>query len=194
LGTMAEYLALTKSHAPETAVVPLSVDGCAEIRAVSKEFNEMFSEQNRLITELQTATITLYETELGKKQAELDFLRSQINPHFLYNTLETMQDIAAERGVPELAQIAGAMGTLFRYNVKGDSVVSLEQELTITRAYLAIQQARFPGRFEIIYSIRPNTLSCPVMKLLFQPLVENAIVHGLEPRGGTGTLYLGAKA
>ncbi|MEG1925601.1 MAG: sensor histidine kinase, partial [Ruthenibacterium sp.] len=193
LGTMAEYLALTKSHAPETAVVPLSVDGCAEIRAVSKEFNEMFAEQNRLITELQTATITLYETELGKKQAELDFLRSQINPHFLYNTLEAIKGLALENGDTRIADISTAMGKMFRYSIKGENLVPLFDEIEIAKAYLQIQSTRFPGKINAVFSMADNVQDYYVNKMLLQPVLENSIVHGLTCVENGGILWVGGK-
>lgn len=116
--------------------------------------------------------MSLYETELEKKQAELEFLRSQINPHFLYNTLESIRDIAMEEQVPEIAGMSDALARLFRYNVKGDANVPFSQELEITQAYLDIQKARFPGKLEVICSVRPETLSVSIMKFLLQPLVE----------------------
>ncbi len=193
LGEMSKYLTIVKSSAPNMPKLPIHLSGCSEIRMLSDAFNEMIAEQSHLATQLHSATVTLYESELGKKQAELDFLRSQINPHFLYNTLESIKDIANERDVSEIAAIANAMGKLFRYNVKGSVSVTLEQELDITLAYLDIQQARFPGKLEIISSVRPNTLRIPVMKLMLQPLIENAIYHGIEPKAGKGTLFLSAK-
>lgn len=153
----------------------------------------MLKEQKDLTRQLYATTTTLYETELEKKQAELDFLRSQINPHFLYNTLESIRGIALEKDVPQIAEMSDALGKLFRYNIKGSAIVPLSQELEITDAWLQIQKARFPGKFEIIYSIRENVRQMPIMKFLLQPLVENAVFHGLEPLTGRGTLFLSAR-
>lgn len=172
---------------------PLLLDGCSEIRTLNTSFHELIEEQEKLTRQLYNTTVSLYETELGKKQAELDFLRSQINPHFLYNTLESIKDIALEKQVPEIAGISDALGKLFRYNVKGESIVPLSRELEITMAYLEIQESRFPGKLETICSIREETLSVPVMKFLLQPLVENAVFHGIEPASRKGTLFIGAR-
>jgi two-component system sensor histidine kinase YesM len=170
----------------------LILKGCSEISTLSQSFNELLEESEQLNKQLYEATVNLYETKLGKKQAELQFLRSQISPHFLYNALESVKDIALEQNVPEIATIAGAMGKLFRYNVKGHTIVSLEQEIEITTAYLDIQQARFPEKLNVLYSIRENVMDIPIMKFLLQPLVENAVYHGLEPTSKNGTLFIGA--
>lgn len=171
----------------------LQLDGCTEIRSLNISFNEMLREQKDLNRQLYSTATTLYETALEKKQAELNFLRSQINPHFLYNTLESIRDIALEKDVPEIGNIADALGKLFRYNIKGSTFVPLSQELEITDAWLQIQKARFPDKIQVIYSIRENTKQIPVIKLLLQPLVENAVFHGLEPLSGQGTLFLSAR-
>ncbi|MFU0800704.1 MAG: histidine kinase [Xylanivirga thermophila] len=171
----------------------INLYGCEEIHSLSQEFNNMVQETDRLNNELYEATVNLYEAKLGKKQAELDYLRSQINPHFLYNALESIKNIGLEQNVPEIASIATALAKMFRYNVKGESTVLFAEELEITQAYLDIQLARFPDKFDVIYSIRENTLNVPVMKLLLQPLVENAISHGIESMTRRGTIYIGAR-
>lgn len=172
---------------------PLLIQGCEEITHLTESFNIMRREQTRLTRELQQATVNLYEMKLGRKQAELEYLRSQINPHFLYNTLETIQGIALERNVPEIADAAGALGKLFRHNIQGSDIIPLGNELEITQAYLTIQKLRFADKLNVLISIRENTRNIPVMKLLLQPLVENAVYHGLEPKTGTGTVYIGAR-
>lgn len=193
LSQMAGYMDQIKENAPGTPPQPLCLSGCDEIVQVSNSINTMLAEQTRLSRELQNATVNLYETQLGLKQAELEYLRSQINPHFLYNTLEAIQGLAAERGVPEIGAAAGALGKLFRHNIQGSPTVSLEKELEITQAYLTIQKLRFPDKLNVLFSIRENARAIPVMKLFLQPLVENAVYHGLEPKTGPGTLYIGAR-
>lgn len=193
LSQMAAYIDRIKENAPGTPPQPLCLEGCDEIVQVSDSINTMLAEQTRLSRELQAATVNLYETQLGLKQAELEYLRSQINPHFLYNTLEAIQGLAAERGVPEIGDAAGALGKLFRHNIQGSATVSLNKELEITQAYLTIQKLRFPDKLNLLFSIRENARAVPVMKLFLQPLVENAVYHGLEPKTGPGTLYIGAR-
>lgn len=172
---------------------PLQLQGCEEITQVNESFNSLLREQAHLTRKLQEATVNLYEAQLGRKQAELEYLRSQINPHFLYNTLEAIQGLALEHGVPEIGDAAGALGKLFRYNVHGSDTVPFSEELEITQAYLTIQKLRFSDKINVLVSVRENTRSIPVMKLLLQPLIENAVCHGLEPKTGPGTLFIGAR-
>ena len=171
----------------------LKLEGCSEIHNLNTSFHEMIDEQQKLTRQLYKTTVSLYETELKKKQAELEFLKSQINPHFLYNTLESIQDIALEQNIPEIAGMSGALGKLFRYNVKGENIVTFSRELEITMAYLDIQKARFPDKLEVICSVRNEALEVKVMKFLLQPLVENAVFHGIEPLLRKGTLFIGAR-
>ena len=128
-----------------------------------------------------------------RQSAELDMLRSQINPHFLYNTLELIRAMAIKGDIDHVSMITSAMGKIYRYTAKGDSLVPLAQEVEIVKSYISIQQARFEGRITTLYSISPEAAQVPVFKMLLQPLVENAFIHGLESRPSDGTLYLGAK-
>lgn len=182
-----------KNQPPIEPKAPLVMLGCEEVRNLNCSFQELLDRQAHLSQELHDTTVTLYESELARKQAELDFLRSQINPHFLYNALESINSLAAERGVNEISDAVSALGKLFRYNVKGAAMVSLRQELETVRAYLTVQQLRFAEKLNVITSVRDHALDVPVMKLLVQPLVENAVHHGIEPKSGTGTLYIGAR-
>lgn len=172
---------------------PIVLSGCTEIRNLSMEYTDMMKEISDLNHKLFGAVSNLYETKLQKQEADIAFLRSQINPHFLYNTLETIKGIALENHVPHIAEISNAMGLMFRYSIKGEDIVTLRQELEITAAYLRIQQARFVGKFEVIYNIPDELKNMQVIKMILQPVVENSIYHGLERKAYNGTLYIGAK-
>lgn len=193
LSQLSAYIDRIRLTPPGADAEPLELQGCEEITRLCSSFNTMLREQARLTRELQQATVNLYEMQLGRKQAELEYLRSQINPHFLYNTLEAIQGIALEHGVPKIADAAGALGKLFRHNIQGSDMIPLGKELEITQAYLTIQKLRFADKLNVLISIRENTRGIPVMKLLLQPLVENAVYHGLEPKTGPGTLFIGAR-
>lgn len=88
----------------------------------------------------------LYELKVQKQEAELAYLRSQIDPHFLYNTLEVIRKMALDKKSPEIAQMALDMGSIFRYSAKGDGDVTLEEEIAIIKSYIRIQQMRFAGK------------------------------------------------
>ncbi len=168
----------------------LKLQGCMEMNIMAKEFNSMLNEINQLTKHLVETNSKLYEAELNKKQSELAYLRSQINPHFLYNTLESIKGIAAEEGVTDIIEMTQALGNLFKFSVKGDSTVLLAKELKIIKSYVKIQMIRFKGRFTVSYCFTEEALECMVPKVILQPIVENAIYHGLEVIMGTGCLVI----
>lgn len=191
--SLSAHILQLKDQPPIEQKTAMKITGCEEIQNLNSSFQELLDRQTQLSQELHDTTVTLYESELGLKQAELDFLRSQINPHFLYNALESINSLASEHGIDEISDAVAALGKLFRYNVKGAGMVPLRQELDTIRAYLTVQQLRFAEKLNVITSVRENTLDLPIMKLLVQPLVENAVHHGIEPKSGCGTLYIGAR-
>lgn len=133
-----------------------------------------------------------YAAELLAKQAELEALQSQINPHFLYNTLESIRGRALVEGCEDVAEMAEALAALFRYSIsqKGD-LVTLEEELHNLGNYFLIQQYRFHNKFEVRYAIEdPELLSALLPRMSLQPLVENAIYHGLETKIGKGIVMI----
>lgn len=171
---------------------PIHLEGSKEITTLSEEFNRMFTEINTLNTQLFHTTTHLYEIELQKNNAEIAHLRSQINPHFLYNTLETIRGMALEKNIPTIATMCFNMGKIFRYSIKGSTTVPLVDEITIAESYLNIQSARFEGHFETVYSIALDTKGLKVPKMILQPLIENAILHGIEPKLSPGIIYIGS--
>nr|WP_307991746.1 histidine kinase [uncultured Niameybacter sp.] len=171
----------------------IHLNGCKEIYGLSITFNEMLNVVNLLNERILKQTTDLYEMELQKQTTEISHLRSQINPHFLYNTLEMLKGIALEHHVPKISSICTSMGKIFRYSIKGSDLVPLQDELTIAKAYIDIQVLRFEGRFQVFYSIHPSTESLLIIKMLLQPIIENAIIHGLEPSTRPGILYIGSK-
>ena len=126
-----------------------------------------------------------------KKQAEIDALQSQINPHFLYNTLESIRGQAIEEEVEGIEKMVKALADIFRYSITNkNAMVTLEEELKNIANYLNIQQFRFNNKFIVINEIEEDTKNSLIPKLAIQPLVENAILHGLETKPGKGTLRI----
>ena len=136
-----------------------------------------------------------YTAQLLQKQAELDSLQSQINPHFLYNTLESIRGQAVEDGSIQTAEMIELLSRLFRYTIsqRGD-LFSLDQELRSVDHYLRIQQYRFDNRFEVSKTYDENDihlLSHKIPKLSLQPIIENALYHGLENLSKPGVIEIG---
>lgn len=135
----------------------------------------------------------IFAMQLHIKESELSALQSQINPHFLYNTLECMRSIGLYYQSPEIVTISTAMADIFRYSIKGAHMVTLEREMEIIHKYLDIIDVRFDSRFHVEFDILPEAMSCIIPKMTLQPLVENAIYHGLEPKKGAGNLTIRAR-
>jgi two-component system sensor histidine kinase YesM len=158
----------------------VNLKGYKEITIVSKETNEMLEQIDTLTNSLITTNNHLFKIEIEKKQAELLHLRSQINPHFLYNTLECIKGIAAEHRQPEIVAATKSLATIFKYSIKGTDSVTFRDEIKIVMNYISIQKMRFEDRFYVEYDIHPNCYDIIIPKMILQPLIENAIVHGIE--------------
>lgn len=144
-----------------------------------------------LAEKLEAAVENKYATQLLYTQAQIDALQSQINPHFLYNTLEEIRGLAVIRDENDIADMTEALALMFRYSISQDNKnVTLEQELRNLENYILIQKFRFSDKFTLEYDIdRADEIlmNCRMPKLTIQPIVENAIQHGF------GTIEEGGK-
>lgn len=168
----------------------IRLHGYAEIIVVADNFNGMLDEVDELTHRLLESNRRLYESELTKKQSEIAYLQSQINPHFLYNTLESFKGIAAEEKSERIYRMSKALGLVFRYSIKAAEVVTLREELKIVQNYIYLQQIRFEDRLAAEYRIPAELMICKIPKMILQPIVENAIYHGIEPKLESGSLVL----
>lgn len=164
------------------------ISGNDEIAVLDRQFNHMLKRLNELIQKN-------YIQQLEKKETELKNLQLQINPHFLYNTLETISSTAAVKQAFEVCDLCEKLGDIFRYSLgKGRSgygdYVSIEQELNHIKNYIFIQKARFGNKFDVIYSIEPGIEKRQILRFILQPIVENAIVHGLSKNTSKGSLEI----
>lgn len=123
-----------------------------------------------------------YLYELNNKRMQLKMLRYQINPHFMYNTLNTISALAEIEGVQNIVQMAGSLSKILYYNVKGRDVVRLREEIEYVRNYLQIQDIRFPGRYRTVIELEPGVEESGMLKFLVQPILENSISHGLSDK------------
>ncbi len=133
--------------------------------------------------------------DLNKRQAQYLALQNQINPHFLYNTLESIRGEALIAGMDNIADMTEALAKFFRYTItKVENLVSVEEELDNCETYFLIQQYRFGSRLKlhILYEEenRENIMNCRIPKLTLQPVLENSIIHGTELKIGTGNLTI----
>lgn len=133
--------------------------------------------------------------DLNKRQAQYLALQNQINPHFLYNTLESIRGEALIAGMDNIADMTEALAKFFRYTItKVENLVSVEEELDNCETYFLIQKYRFGSRLQlhILYEEenRESIMNCRIPKLTLQPVLENSIIHGTELKIGTGNLTI----
>lgn len=133
--------------------------------------------------------------QIFDKQTELTALQSQINPHFLYNTLNSIKWMATIQNAPGIAEMTTALARLMKNVSKGTDVrISLREELDLVRDYFLIQQYRYGGSISIEYEITDEALyQCQIHRFTLQPLVENALFHGIEPKGCAGKIVIRAE-
>lgn len=168
----------------------LDIKGPPEIRQLASGINQMLDQINDLTHTVLQNQSRMYEIELGNHQARLSALQSQINPHFLYNTLDAIRGLTYLGKQEEIRTILSALSHIMRYNIKGEEMVSVEEELLCVQKYIQIIDMRFSGRFQINLNIQEEIRNYKMPRFLLQPLAENAIFHGLELRPGKGTLTL----
>lgn len=133
--------------------------------------------------------------KLNKRQAQYLALQNQINPHFLYNTLESIRSEALTAGLTALADMTEALASFFRYTIsKVENLVSVEEELQNCETYFKIQRYRFAERLQLTIQCdsgdREEIYNCRLPKLTMQPILENSIIHGTECKIGTGHLAI----
>lgn len=152
------------------------------------------SERKRQLSELEETLQDEYAIRMVAKQAKLSALQSQINPHFLYNTLECIRSEALLYDCDSIARMAKALASFFRYSIsKKENIVTLQEEFNNIENYFLIQSYRFDDKFsfEILTAPEDRTAySCLIPKLSLQPIVENAIFHGLETKPDKGTVTI----
>lgn len=160
--------------------------GKNEIGNVIRNYNNMVER----INDYAKKTL-LYE--IDQKEAQIKMLTYQINPHFLYNTLNTISAMAEIENMEDIVKITDSIANIFRYNLKGDSIVTLREEIDHVKDYVQIQKYRFPDQFEVKYEIPEELYSIKIMKFIIQPLVENSISHGFFDMTDKGQIIISAK-
>lgn len=152
-----------------------------EIGALFASFNKMVSEIRRLVEVVHLSELKEKEMAIKQMESKLLITQSQINPHFLYNTLEIVNSYAIEAGIGSISRMVAAIAKMFRYNIGNpQKTVSLAEELQHIRTYLEVQKERYPG-LETAVSIADDVaFKVITVRLILQPVVENAFSHGYE--------------
>lgn len=166
----------------------LDPEGSDEIAQLMDGFNRMMDRIDRLMEERVE-----YARQI--KHLELKALQAQINPHFLYNSLDIINCTAISRNVPEISRMVRSLGQFYRASLsQGKEVISLEDEIRHAQLYVDIQNMRFDGRIHVEWDLDGSAGRCQVIKIILQPLIENAIIHGIfETPSKTGTIRVRTK-
>lgn len=160
------------------------VDRNDELGYLSQSFNSMSHEIHVLLNEV-------YRENLTRKEAELKALQAQINPHFLFNTLESINWMALMKDAPEISDMVTALSTLMEASMgKGSSLITVSDEIEHAQSYVLIMKNRYGERLSFETKIDESLLGCKVPKLTLQPIIENAIYHGIDKVRGGGKIAL----
>jgi two-component system sensor histidine kinase YesM len=155
------------------------------------EIGKLANSYNQLIKRIDDLIKENYISQIQEQEAKIMALQAQINPHFLYNSLDSISSIAMINHVPLISDFSNRLAELLRYSIsKKGPIVTLQDELNHIETYLSIMNIRYENKFEVSWEIHPKTLTLPIFKLTLQPIVENAVYHGLEMKLGKGSLHI----
>ncbi|SDX95813.1 Histidine kinase-, DNA gyrase B-, and HSP90-like ATPase [Evansella caseinilytica] len=175
----------------------VQVDSKDELAFLAKTFNRMRLNINNLISEIQMKAQLekeLQENKLLLQESQFRSLQSQINPHFLFNTLNTISKKAYLEGAAQTSDLLVNIAGLLRYNLKRlNRSVTLYEEVTVLKQYIDIQKNRFTDRFQFNEEIDDTALSIPIPALTLQPIIENAVIHAIEPQEDGGMIAFRVK-
>ncbi|MFC0190032.1 sensor histidine kinase [Fictibacillus aquaticus] len=175
----------------------IKVDSNDEISFLAQTFNRMRININNLFQEIQQKAQLeheLQESKLLLKESQLRNLQSQINPHFLFNTLNTLSKKAYLEGSEETSDLLVNVAGLLRYNLKWlDRSVTLRDEVMVIQQYMNIQKARFTDRLTLNMEIDESCLDVQIPGLTLQPIIENAVIYAVEPREDGGVIWIRIK-
>lgn len=171
------------------------VEGKDEIGALITEFNKMSKKVKQLIQDVYEAQIQKQTTEIKKQQAELNALQSQINPHFLFNALETIRMRSLIKNETETSEIIKQLARMFRRIIRwGNDLITIEEELKFVKDYLNIQKYRYDEALSYGINLQQDLKEYKIPKMCIQTFVENASVHGIEKTEGIGFISVTVKS
>ncbi|MDQ1910139.1 histidine kinase [Paenibacillus sp. GD4] len=167
--------------------VDIHVKSQDELGILANRFRLMMQTINNLITEE-------YRLEIANKTNQLKALQAQINPHFLYNSLQSIGTLALQHNAPKIYSLLSSLAKMMRYSMNtNETMVPLSSELQHVKSYLQLQTQRFENELDVTYEIDPSTVSVTVPKMILQPIVENYFKHGFDPSLGMGRIFIAAQ-
>jgi len=166
--------------------VDIPVYGVDEIGELAYHYRKMLAKINELIS-------IVVRKQTAEKDAQIRALQSQINAHFIYNVLESIRMMAEIKGEDEISDIIASLGRLLRYSMKWNKqYVLLEEEIEYVKDYIILMNARYYSKIRLIIDVEDRLMKAEVFKMLLQPVVENAVLHGIQSKGGDGVISIKA--
>lgn len=162
---------------------PIDIRSKDEIGALFCQFKAMLERIRHLLSQVKNE-------EEAKHKAEIAALQFQMNPHFLYNTLNTIKFLSSLQGADNIGKVAGSLSSLMHINMDGRSFIQVKEDKEFLESYLEIQNYRYTNTFQFRIHISEEAEACMIPKLLVQPLVENALKHGLKEKSSDGILLV----
>lgn len=161
------------------------------IKTGNDEIGRLKDGYNLMVEEIEELIGRIIKEQKFKRKAELNVLQEQIKPHFLYNTFDAISALALMGKNEEVYTIMKALGTYYRASLsKGSEVITIGKEIEIVKNYLVIQNYRYRDMFQVTYDIDASLLHYKILKLVLQPMVENALYHGIKYKGELGLIHI----
>ncbi|MCM8901027.1 sensor histidine kinase [Caldicoprobacter algeriensis] len=181
-------------HALADCMKNFDVDQYTEVSVHSNdEIGEIYSSFNKMVKRIRQLLKEVSEQSRREKEAELRALQAQINSHFLYNTLDSINWLAIKYGVDDISLIVNSLANFLRYSLnKGREFISIANELEQVKSYITIQKFRLKNKFDVKFHVDKEVLPYTIIKLTLQPLVENAINHGFDGIDYKGLIEINA--
>jgi len=187
LNPIKKLMQAMNSITPDGKLGQVLVDRGDELGMLGQNFNTMSTEINHLVK-------WIYQEQITRKDAELKALQAQVNPHFLFNTLEAINWMAQLNGVSEISAMVSSLSALMDASIGRDNkLITLEDEVDYIKKYMLILQMRFGEKLKFREDLDPQIMNIKVLRLSLQPLIENAVYHGLEAKKGKGIILLRAR-
>lgn len=178
---------VTKQVSEGNLSVRANIGEGREIRELSDSLNVMIDKINELLEQVTKEQIRL-------RKAEFELLQSQINPHFLYNTLDAIVWLAESGEQEKVVNMVGSLSEFFRMSLnQGKEIVTIQEEIQHVRSYLEIQQVRYQDILQYDIRIPEEVEQCRIPKITIQPLIENALYHGIKNKRGLGKIWVSGK-
>ena len=171
----------------------LNYGGVSEIDLITRSVNEMLDRMAELTRAELDARTGLIEARLRKNEAELYALQSQINPHFLFNSLQCIRAMAVLANAGDVASMTSSLSLLMRYAISGTGMVRAREEVGAVKEYLNIVDIRYAHRYQLELSVPEDVMEVTIPKMILQPVVENAVSHGVSMREEGGRVSIAAR-